>query len=77
MNEVIEFLSQLIPNKEKKIYSNNHNELILELNLIIGIQNKNEVIKINLHKKNINLEETIFQLTKKIESMQEEINKLK
>lgn len=75
MDEVIESLSQLIQNKGTKIYSNEKDELILELNLIIGI--KNEIIKINLHKKNINLEETVFQLTKKIYDMQKEIDDLK
>ena len=63
MDEVIESLSQLIENKGTKIYSNGKGELILELNLIIGI--KNELIKINFHKKNNNLEETVFKLTKK------------
>ena len=75
MDEIIESLSQLIQNKGTKIYSNEKDELILELNLIIGI--KNESIKINLHKKNINLEETVFQLNKKIEEMKEDIKKLK
>ena len=35
------------------------------------------LIKINLHKKNINLEETVFQLTQKVEEMQMDIKKLK
>ena len=75
IDEVIEFLSRIIENKNGKIYSNGKDSIILELNLMIGV--KNEIIKINLHKRNINLEETVFQLIKKIEEMQKEINNLK
>ena len=75
IDEVIEFLSRIIENKNGKIYSNGKDSIILEINLMIGV--KNEIIKINLHKRNINLEETVFQLIKKIEEMQKEINNLK
>ena len=75
IDEVIEFISQLIQNKESKIYSSEKDELIFELNVSIGI--KKEQIKINLHRKNINLEETVFQLTQKVEEMQMDIKKLK
>ena len=75
IDELIEFISQLIQNKETKIYSSEIGELILELNISIGI--KKEIIKINLHKRNINLEDSVFQLTKKLEEMQKEIDKLK
>ena len=67
IDELIDFISQLIQNKEAKIYSSEKGELILELNISIGI--KKEIIKINLHKRNINLEDTVFQLTQKIEEM--------
>ena len=75
MDEVIEFLSPLINNKEAKIYSTKNEELILEINIVFGV--KKEIIKISLHKRNINLEENVFQLNKKIEEMQKEINNLK
>ena len=75
IDEVIECLAQLIQNKDSKLYSSEKDGLILELNITIGI--KKEIIKINLHKRNINLEETVFQLNKKIEEMQNDINKLK
>ena len=47
----------------------------MELNILIGV--KKEIIKINLHKKDLNLEDTVFQLNKKVEEMQKEINELK
>ena len=75
IEEVIDCLSELIQNKEAKIYSDENNELILELNIQLFV--KKEIIKMNLHKKNINLEETVYQLTKKIEEMKNDINKLK
>ena len=75
IDELIEFISQLIQNKETKIYSSEKGELILELNISIGI--KKEIIKINLHKRDLNLEDTVFQLTRKIEEMQKEIDNLK
>ena len=75
LNEAMECLTQIIQNKEAKIYSSEKEGIILELNVIIGI--KKEIIKMNLHKRNINLEETVFQLNKKIEEMQEDIKKLK
>ena len=77
IGEIIEFLSQIIQGKEVKIYSskNENGELILELNISIGV--KIEIIKIKLHKRNINLEETVFQLNKKVEEMQKEIHDLK
>ena len=75
IDELIEFISQLIQNKETKIYSSEIGELILVLNISIGI--KKEIIKINLHKRNINLEDSVFQLTKKLEEMQKEIDNLK
>ena len=68
-------MAQIIQHKELKIYSPEKDGLILELNITIGI--KKEIIKINLHKRNINLEETVYQLNKKIEEMQNDINKLK
>ena len=75
IDEVIENLSQIILNKDTKIYSSEKDEFILELNITIGV--KKEVIKMILHRRNINLEETVFQLNKKIEEMQNDINKLK
>ena len=75
IEEVIECLVQIIQNNEIKIYSSEKDGLILELNVSIGV--KKEIIKMNLHKRNINLEETVFQLNKKIEEMQNDINKLK
>ena len=75
IDELIEFLSQLITANEIKIYSYEKEELILELNILIGI--KKEIIKINLHKRDLNIEDTVFQLNKKIEEMKKEINDLK
>ena len=75
IDEVIENLAQIIQNKDTKIYSSEKDEFILELNITIGV--KKEVIKMILHKRNIDLEETVFQLNKKIEEMQNDINKLK
>ena len=40
IDELIEFISQLIQNKETKIYSSEKGELILELNISIGIKKK-------------------------------------
>ena len=50
IDEIIEFLSQIIQAKEVKIYPDNEKGgLILELNISIGV--KKEKIKIKLHKR--------------------------
>ena len=76
IDEIIEFLSQIIQAKEVKIYPDNEKGgLILELNISIGV--KKEKIKIKLHKREIHLEEIVFQLKHKVEEMEKEINNLK